>query len=196
MTLELRALEPTEDAVIRFEGYAAIFNERSQVLCNPFTGRRFVEVIKPGAFSETIVEDDIRSLYNHDPNFVLGRNKANTLHLSEDERGLFYTVEAPDVQWARDLHKSVKRGDVNQCSFAFAVIEDEWQTVDEVEERTLIKVKLFDVSIVTYPAYHGSEVSARSASEVLDEHLNRKPKSNPNSLLRQKLDLKEREVRL
>lgn len=165
VTLELRAAPPTQEGgSLRFSGYAAEFNVFSEVF-------GFREQVAPGAFAASLEADDIRCLFNHDPNYVLGRNRAETLRLSEDERGLAFEVDGPDAQWVRDLHKSVQRGDVNQCSFAFEVVRDQWRTVDGIEERTLLELKLSDVSIVTYPAYPTTVAEARSAKDVLDAHL-------------------------
>lgn len=165
VNLELRADPPEQEGgLLRFGGYAAVFNTLTDIY-------DFREQIAPGAFTGSLQSDDIRCLFNHDANHVLGRNRSGTLRLSEDERGLFFEVDAPGAQWARDLHISVQRGDVNQCSFAFECIRDQWRTVNGVEERTLLEVKLLDVSIVTYPAYPSTLAVARSAQEVLDTHL-------------------------
>lgn len=181
-----------ENGELRFDGYAAMFNSWSQNLGG------FREQIAPGAFSKAIVSDDVRALYNHDPNYVLGRNKAGTLTLSEDDKGLHFDVRAPDTGWARDLHESVKRGDVNQCSFGFEVIEDDWRTVNGLDERTLKEVRLFDVSIVTYPAYEATSANARSAQDVYSEHESRKSEeqrqpSGVVNVMLELLKLKEKE---
>ena len=132
------------------------------------------------AFAEA-VNGDVRALFNHDPNHVLGRTSAGTLTLSEDENGLRFEISAPDASWARDLHASVQRGDINQCSFAFDVIEDEWRHMAGApDRRTLKKVRLYDVSIVTYPAYQATSVSARHYAP------------SPNEKLRKKLRLREK----
>lgn len=144
------------------EGYAAVFNQLSEVMWG------FREKIRPGAFTKTIKEADIRALFNHDPNYVLGRNKAATLDLSEDDHGLHFRVKPPETQWATDLRETVKRGDVDQASFAFQAIRDEWtqEEGEKLAERELIECKLFDVSPVTYPAYPQTSVSARSLAEM------------------------------
>lgn len=159
-TSELRADESGD-----IEGYAAVFNELSVDLGG------FREYIRPGAFSEAIREDDVRALWNHDSNYVLGRNKAGTLELSEDERGLKIKVTPPDAQWARDLRESIRRGDVDQMSFAFQTVEDRWERDSGENRRELIEVRLYDVSPVTYPAYEGTSVSARALTmcEQLNE---------------------------
>lgn len=152
---ELRA-EGDNKPVIR--GYAANFNVLSEEL------GWFREMIHPGAFKKTINDGaDVRSLFNHDPNFVIGRRKSATLTLKEDERGLYTeSIPNPDVSWAKDLTATVKRGDVDQMSFAFQTIKDEWRTVDGKKVRDVYEVKLFDVSVVTYPAYTQTNAHVRS----------------------------------
>ena len=144
----------------QIEGYAAVFNQWSEIMWS------FKERIRPGAFKKTIKVADVRALFNHDPNYVLGRNKAETLELSEDSKGLQFRVTPPDAQWAKDLYASVDRGDIDQASFGFEAVRDEWDHNKEPAERDLIEVKLFDVSIVTYPAYPQTNVSARSLAEM------------------------------
>uniref|UniRef100_UPI00345E70F8 HK97 family phage prohead protease n=1 Tax=Mesotoga sp. TaxID=2053577 RepID=UPI00345E70F8 len=155
----------------------------------------FREKIQPGAFSEAIVNDDVRALWNHDSNYVLGRNKAGTLKLSEDEHGLHYVVDLPDTQWAKDLLESIKRGDVTQSSFGFIVDSDEWAKQDGETVRTLTKVTLFDVSPVTYPAYPQTSTSARS---ILEANKDRIPddgaESGPTTTAR--LDIQKKKLEL
>ncbi|WP_367363365.1 HK97 family phage prohead protease [Mesotoga sp.] len=163
--MEIRTIQSefrveNKEGKAQISGYAAVFNELSDDLGG------FREKIQPGAFSEAIVNDDVRALWNHDSNYVLGRNKAGTLKLSEDERGLHYVVDLPDTQWAKDLSESIKRGDVTQSSFGFIVDSDEWAKQDGETVRTLTKVTLFDVSPVTYPAYPQTSTSARSILEA------------------------------
>jgi hypothetical protein len=155
---ELRAITD-EKGLRHITGYAAVFNTLSEDL------GRFREKIDPGAFSETIKTDDVRALWNHDSNYPLGRNRANTLTLNEDTHGLKIDIVPPDTQWARDLMTSIDRGDVDQMSFGFQTLSDRWETVDKVEIRTLIKVRLYDVSPVTFPAYPDTEVGLRSLEE-------------------------------
>jgi len=155
---ELRAIEG-ENGLRHITGYAAVFNRVSEDL------GWFKEKIEPGAFKDSIAIDDIRALWNHDSNYILGRNKSGTLSLSEDERGLKIDIIPPDAQWARDLMTSIDRGDVDQMSFGFQTISDRWEMIDEVEIRTLIKVRLFDVSPVVFPAYPDTEVGLRSLEE-------------------------------
>jgi len=172
-----------------FEGYAAVFDVWSEDLGG------FREQIAPGAFRNTIETDDVRALLNHNPNYVLGRNRSGTMTLSEDERGLRFEIHAPNTNWARDLRESVRRGDINQCSFGFETIEDEWKSQKGLDERTLRNVRLQDVSIVTYPAYDRTSVSARSTREIYQSHLEEKKYTGRNAVLRRKLELKDKEGR-
>lgn len=153
---EMRVVQAGEGPQ-RIVGYAAVFNVLSENLGG------FQERIRPGAFSKTIQESDIRSLFNHDPNLVLGRTKSGTLSMVEDEIGLAIECLPPDVQWARDLMVTIDRGDVDQMSFTFSTVRDEWSTEKDVTTRDLIEVQLYDVSPVTFPAYPQTSVQARSA---------------------------------
>jgi hypothetical protein len=154
---ELRIVQ--EDGKPKLRGYAAVFNKKSELLYGFFR-----ETLAPGAFTEVIKTDDVRALQNHDANYVLGRNKSGTLTLEEDAKGLAYIIDPPDTQFARDLQISINRGDINQCSFSFEVADggDEWN--DKETERLVKKVgRLYDVSIVTYPAYPQTSAKVRCA---------------------------------
>jgi HK97 family phage prohead protease len=134
----------------------ALFNRMSEDLGG------FRERIAPGCFSKTIERGDIRALMNHDPNYVLGRNKSGTMKLWEDEVGLNMECEPPDTTWARDLLVSMRRKDIDQCSFAFRTINDSWDEVNGEIVRTLLEAELYDSSIVTYPAYTMTSAYVRS----------------------------------
>ena len=165
MNREIRQLPLTELRVAgennqrKIVGYSAVFGTLSEVLGGY---RSFKEKIQQGAFAETIVTDDIRALFNHNRDCVLGRNTSGTLTLTEDEKGLLVEITPPDTSTARDLLVSIERGDVSQMSFGFIAEEDEWGEADGMDIRTLKKVKLFDVSVVTYPAYVDTSVDVRS----------------------------------
>lgn len=142
-------------------GHAAVFNQLSEELFG------FREEVAPGAFANSIATDDIRSLWNHDANFVLGRNTSGTLRLHEDDIGLAIENDLPDTQTARDLMTSIRRGDVSQMSFGFITLRDDWRLeAGGLVVRTLKEAQLFDVSPVTYPAYPQTDVSGRSVTEL------------------------------
>jgi uncharacterized protein len=138
-------------------GHAAVFNREANI------GGWFIESVAPGAFKRAITEDDVRSLFNHDPNYILGRNRAGTLKLSEDDTGLMTVTAPPDTTYARDLMVSIERGDVSQMSFGFRVTKQEWDESGDILKRKILEVELFDVSPVTFPAYAQTDVALRSA---------------------------------
>lgn len=120
------------------------------------------ETIDAHAFDETI-NDDIRALINHDTSLVLGRTTANTLGLSIDAKGLKGEVDINEQdQDALNLYARVQRGDVNQCSFGFDILEEEYSENNGNHNWHIKKVRLYEVSIVTFPAYEGTEANARS----------------------------------
>lgn len=144
------------------EGHAAVFDSWSETLGGIFP---FKEKVRKGAFAESIGRDDIRALFNHDPNYVLGRNRAGTLELVEDDVGLRVRITPPDTSWARDITTSIRRGDISQMSIGFVVEDDEWSSKDGIDTRELKKVRLFDVSPVTFPAYTATDVGVRAMQE-------------------------------
>jgi hypothetical protein len=151
-------VEKRDDEAAKIIGHAAVFDQLSENLGG------FREKIAAGAFAEALKESDVRALFNHNPDFVLGRNRSGTLQLNEDARGLAIEIDPPDTQVARDLIVSMDRGDINQMSFGFTVEEDNWEEDDDGRVvRTILKVKrLFDVSPVTYPAYPQTDAAVRS----------------------------------
>ncbi len=155
---EIRILESEEEKNAEIIGHAAVFNSWSETLGGIFP---FKEKVKRGAFSQSIKKDDIRALFNHSADYVLGRNKSGTLELIEDEKGLLVKIKPPDTQWARDLMTSIKRGDIDQMSFGFTVEEEKWSFEDGFDVRELKQVKLYDVSPVTFPAYTATDVGVR-----------------------------------
>ena len=138
-------------------GYASVFESTSQNLGG------FVERVAPGAFKKTLQEADVRALFNHDQNQLLGRVSSGTLRLAEDDKGLRYEVDLPNTQLGRDLTELLRRGDITGSSFGFRTIEDDWsETREGYPMRTLRQVALVDVSPVVYPAYLAAEASLRS----------------------------------
>ena len=163
--LEIRAAEG--DAPATITGYAAVFDQPSVVLPDWF-GQGFREYVSPGAFTKTLKDGaDVRALVNHNPDYVLGRTKSGTLRLSEDARGLRMEITPPPTRWAEDLLTTMRRGDMDGASFGFQVIRERWgsgktDTGDEIDERHVLEARLFDVSVVTYPAYPQTESQVRS----------------------------------
>jgi HK97 family phage prohead protease len=142
-----------------FVGYAAKFNSRSEDLGG------FVETIQQGAFSRSLrSRNDVKLLVNHDSGRVLASSRAKTLRLYEDETGLKVEADLPNTTDGRDMAELLRRGDLNKMSFGFSVQKDSWN--NEMTERTLKSVRLFEVSIVAFPAYAETEAMVRSLDKV------------------------------
>lgn len=140
----------------RIEGYFAVFNSIYEIAPD------MTESIAPGAFSETL-NGDIRALTDHETMYVLGRNGAGTLELREDDKGLWGSILInPNDQDAMNLYARVERGDVNQCSFGFDILSEETDFREDGSVHwTITSVKLYEVSVCTFPAYAETSVEAR-----------------------------------
>lgn len=168
---------------LSIEGYFAVFNSTYDM---PEYG--FSESVAPGAFTESL-SDDVRALINHDTSLVLGRTKAHTLTLKQDERGLWGHIDInPDDSDAMNLYARVKRGDVDQCSFGFDILEEDKEHRDDgTVHWTIRKVKLYEVSVCTFPAYEETGVKARQKdvearqSEVWKENMKKRLKGGKES---------------
>ena len=146
-------------------GYAAVYGSDSEWMGG------FYEQIERGAFDD-VLDNDVRAYFNHDENLILGRVSSGTLRISTDKKGLFYEVDLPNTTYANDLMELMKRGDINQSSFAFLIDRDRWEERNGTTYRIIEKVsRLLDVSPVAQPAYPDatSELKQRdlaSESEV------------------------------
>lgn len=173
LVVPIEVREASEDKPAVLEGYAARFDEDTQIGGDQWG---WMERIAKGAFRESIKADDIRALFNHDSNQVLGRNTAGTLTLKEDEQGLRVVIQPPDTTAARDVVTLIKRGDVSGMSFMFRTKREEWAEPTkkgELPKRTLLEVKLFDVGPVVFPAYPTTSIVARDQAKAFIEALER-----------------------
>ncbi|WIV10538.1 HK97 family phage prohead protease [Proteiniborus sp. MB09-C3] len=161
LSIEKLETRKTEDDKMTISGYVVQFNKRSKVMWD------FVEVVAKGAFRESLKNNVIKALWNHDSNLVLGSTKNSTLRLLEDDFGLRFELDLPNTNWGRDAWESVRRGDVDGVSFGFFVIEDNWEYLkdEDLYQRTLLNVDLFEISPTPFPAYGDSQVSCRSFEE-------------------------------
>ena len=142
---------------LSIEGYFAVFNSNYDM------GEGMSESIAEGAFDNTI-SDDIRALINHDTTLVLGRTKAGTLQLRTDSHGLWGHIDInPNDTDAMNLYNRVQRGDVDQCSFGFDILNEETDfREDGTVHWTIKEVKLYEVSPCTFPAYAETSIAARA----------------------------------
>lgn len=160
--MDVRMADDGEDGP-RLVGYAAVFDSLSGDLGG------FQERIQAGAFRDSLGAD-VRALWNHNADYPLGRTRAGTLRLAEDGHGLAIEIAPPDTQYARDFLEAIRRGDVDQMSFAFSVPDggDAWERTPGGVIRTLKRVKLFEVSPVIFPAYEATSIQARSMMNAPD----------------------------
>ena len=176
--LEFRAEEDNNVVV----GYGSVFNTMS----NDLGG--FREVIAPTAF-EGRLEDDVRFLFNHDPNMLLARSTNGTLRMSVDHIGLRYEAQIPDTSTGRDVLTLLRNNTLNQNSFAFIVEDDSWEVRDGMNVRTINKVSMLaDISLVSYPAYSEAKTIALRSMEEWK-------KTEEEKVLKESLE-KEREERV
>lgn len=179
--VELRAASAADAQTLTVRGYAAMYNKRSENFGS--ADRPFFEEIQPGAF-DGVLADDVRALFNHDANLILARSKggAGTLRVGSDDVGLWYEFDPADTQMGRDLVTSLRRGDVDQSSFAFTVSDagQEFRKDGNATVRVIKKVdRLYDVSPVTYPAYPDTTVAMRSAEEFQRAEISAKENQHP-----------------
>jgi len=157
------------------EGYFVVFNKETELWPGAY------EEIDPGAFNGTL-SGDIRALINHDTTLVLGRTKSNTLELKADNYGVWgkIKINSNDTD-AVNLYERVSRGDVDQCSFGFEILKEEtdWRD-DGTVKWTIKKVKLFEVSPCTFPAYEQTNIQARK--DEVEQHQKRQLEQRKNNL--------------
>ena len=162
---------------LAIEGYFAVFNSIYQIAPD------MSESIAQGAFDNTI-SDDIRALINHDTTLVLGRTKAGTLQLRTDTHGLWGHIDInPNDSDAMNLYNRVQRGDVDQCSFGFDILNEETDFREDGSVHWTIKeVKLYEVSPCTFPAYEDTAIAARSKER--DELMKRRNEAWKEKMLK------------
>lgn len=187
MTREIRGGIPAEiradDGGIKVSGYAAVFNQETDI------AGLFREIILPGAFRKAIGRDDVSFLINHS-GLPLARTRSGTLKLAEDEHGLNIESEldADDPDVMRIIPK-MKRGDLDKMSFAFRAVKQRWDDTQDPPLRTIEEADLFDVSIVTDPAYEGTEIGLRSLEKYREQTRKQMNFSAARARLRMKRDL-------
>jgi len=195
--IEIRDDETDEkgEKMPKITGHAAVFGKKTRLFGSYF------EQISKGAFKEALKKSDVRALFNHDPNYVLGRNISGTLTLKEDSEGLAVEIDPPDTDYARNLVTLMRRGDVTQMSFAFSMGEGSKEIYEEDDDgnvtRTIETVgALYDVSPVVYPAYPDTDVSvAKRGLEIYQA--NREAADNtPNEDGLWEIELKRQRLQL
>jgi HK97 family phage prohead protease len=154
-------------------GYAATFGVRSKLIDGSF-----YEIVEPDAFDDVLArKPDVKFLQNHDINLLFGRTLSGTLRLRTDDKGLAFEVDLPDTTAGDELASRVGRDDLNECSFAFTCDNDSWSYAEPTPVRTVQSIRdLFDVSIVTYPAYGQTTAKLRKVGPEPERALQAKHK--------------------
>lgn len=169
-----REEQNAEEMII--EGYFALYESETELWEGSY------EIITKGAFDNTL-NNDIRALWNHNTQYVLGRNKSGSIELKTDDKGLFAIIRLPQTQYAEDLYKLIKRGDVDQCSFGFNILNEDLEELASGGYRWRInEIDLHEISVVTFPAYEGTAVQARS--KEIENLQARKIEEKRNALLK------------
>jgi HK97 family phage prohead protease len=157
-----------DDGGVSVTGYAAVFGERTDI------GGFFTEEIAQGAFTDAVGRDDVVFLINHD-GLPLARTRSGTLSIKEDDHGLYIETKLdPNDSDSASIIGKMRRGDLDKMSFAFIAEKQEWDETGDIPHRTITQASLHDVSIVTFPAYDGTEIGLR----CLKDHRNAKKCTN------------------
>ena len=194
-TLESRGLkiEKRADGSQMLIGYAAVYYREGDAGTEYRLWESCVERIAPGCFDRAISEDDVRALFNHEEDHVLGRTKSKTCRLSADSVGLRYEIDLTDPACPENLPQLIARGDISGSSFSFAPRAVEWLSLaDGTEVRMLKDVQLFDVGPVTFPAYEATSCGMRSLSDLTELRAQR----NKLRAQRNKLRAQQQEVEI
>lgn len=163
----------TQDEMI-IEGYFALYESETELFENSF------EIITKGAFDKTL-NNDIRALWNHNTQYVLGRNTNGSLELRADEKGLFGIIKLPKTQYAQDLYELVNNSYIDQASFGFNILNEDLEELASGGYRWRInEIDLHEISVVTFPAYENTSVKARS--KQIEEIQARKIEEKRNDL--------------
>lgn len=153
-----------DDGSHSVSGYAILFNSDSVVMFAPSKGL-FTETVNPGALTRTLVENpDILCLRDHKQELLLGRTTSGTLTLRTDATGLYFTCSLPATSSGNDIAESLRRGDIDSCSFGMNVVDDVWSHDGQGNvRRTILDLDLFEISIVSFPAYEATSAALRTA---------------------------------
>ncbi|MGB7479866.1 MAG: HK97 family phage prohead protease [Burkholderiaceae bacterium] len=161
--LEIRANGTLSAKGKTLTGYAAVFNSEAVI-------GDFSEVIRRGAFAKSLASgSNVRALYHHQGDALLGTTRGGTLQLSEDGHGLKFDLALPDTSHGRDLAVLVDRRDIQGCSFGFKVPEggDRWEQRGSQLIRELLNVELLEITLTADPAYSDTSVAMRSRPRKL-----------------------------
>ena len=182
-----RAKKDSEKKVI--QGYAVVFDRWTDISS---WGEIWKECIRKGAFTQSLKENSILALYNHDFNNVLARKDVN-MKLVEDDKGLYFEIELPDTTQGNDLYELIDKGIVNQCSFSGYVRKNLWSEDNGGNVlREILEIDLIEITITPIPAYEVTEAEVKRSREIKSTKENKEDKLDFEEIIREsKRKLKE-----
>ena len=182
-----RAKKDSEKKVI--QGYAVVFDSWTDISS---WGEIWKECIRKGAFTQSLKENSILALYNHDFNNVLARKDVN-MKLVEDDKGLYFEIELPDTTQGNDLYELIDKGIVNQCSFSGYVRKNLWSEDNGGNVlREILEIDLIEITITPIPAYEVTEAEVKRSREIKSTKENKEDKLDFEEIIREsKRKLKE-----
>ena len=182
-----RAKKDSDKKII--QGYAVVFDAWADVRS---WGESWKECIRKGAFTQSLKENNILALYNHDFNNVLARKDVN-MKLVEEDKGLYFEIELPDTNQANDLYELIDKGIVNQCSFAGYVRKNLWSEDDGGNVlREILEIDLIEITITPIPVYEVTEAEVKRSREIKSTKENKEDKLDFEEIIREsKRKLKE-----
>lgn len=182
-----RAKKDSEKKVI--QGYAVVFDSWTDISS---WGEIWKECIRKGAFTQSLKENSILALYNHDFNNVLTRKDVN-MKLVEDDKGLYFEIELPDTTQGNDLYELIDKGIVNQCSFSGYVRKNLWSEDNGGNVlREILEIDLIEITITPIPAYEVTEAEVKRSREIKSTKENKEDKLDFEEIIREsKRKLKE-----
>lgn len=184
-------VECRDDGTYKIGGYVNVTERESELLYSGKRGKWFNEVVKQGAFTRSLKSGkEIPLLLEHDYEKRLADNKSNTLTLTEDQIGLRFDAEIRD----KEVYEKVKSKQINNCSFGFLPIEQEFEDVTNLREKRYLKdIELLEISLVENPAYAGSLVEVRNLNEQEQKALEEAEKEAENKIEENEVDCKKEE---
>ena len=182
-----RAKKDSEKKVI--QGYAVVFDSWTDISS---WGEIWKECIRKGAFTQSLKENSILALYNHDFNNVLARKDVN-MELVENDKGLYFEIELPDTTQGNDLYELIDKGIVNQCSFSGYVRKNLWSEDNGGNVlREILEIDLIEITITPIPAYEVTEAEVKRSREIKSTKENKEDKLDFEEIIREsKRKLKE-----
>ena len=182
-----RAKKDSDKKII--QGYAVVFDAWADVRS---WGESWKECIRKGAFTQSLKENNILALYNHDFNNVLARKDVN-MKLVEDDKGLYFEIELPDTTQGNDLYELIDKGIVNQCSFSGYVRKNLWSEDNGGNVlREILEIDLIEITITPIPAYEVTEAEVKRSREIKSTKENKEDKLDFEEIIREsKRKLKE-----